>query len=337
MCTNTTCSIIPPYILEALAKQGSLSCKKTFNDTQRILAKRNTSLNNLLLRQQEIGHGDRYIYDSQNKYQQRVLLLRKEGDDPVEDSKVNQVFEMSGFIRDYFKDTYDLDSIDNMGMDIISNIRYGKDYNNAFWDGDEMTYGEGDQIQFKDFTSAIDVIAHELMHGITQFLANLEYQSQSGALNEHFSDVFGTVIKQKYYKQECSEADWLIGDKLLTDAFPGIAIRSMKAPGTANDFDSQPDHMDRYYTGDDDNQGVHINSGIPNKAFYLTVLEIGLDAAALLWFETLKSLWRTANFHDMLEILLSTSQRLIKEKKIDPLASTHILASFQQVGLTISS
>lgn len=337
MCNNVHCSIIPPHILEELAKRGSISCKKTLNDTQRILEKRKNILNNLLLRPAQKGKGDRYIYDSQNSYEQRVELLLKENDPAIENEKVNEVYRMTGFVRDYLKSTFNLNSIDDGGMDIISNIRYGKDYNNAFWDGDEMTYGEGDQIQFKDFTSAIDVIAHELMHGVTQFLANLEYQSQSGALNEHFSDVLGTIIKQKYYKQECAEADWLIGDMLVTKEFPGRAIRSMKAPGTANDFDIQPDHMNQYYTGDDDNQGVHINSGILNKAFYLTVLEIGIDDCALLWVETLKGLWRTANFNEMLESLLSASRILVADKKINKNATQKVIESFDQVGLSISS
>jgi len=334
MCTKTHCSIIPPHILEELAKRGSLSCKKTLNDTHRILQKRNTILNNLLLEEDKTGEGDRFVYDSLNEYKQQVKLLLKEGNPKIDDKVANEVYDKSGFVRDYFKDAFDLNSINNMGMDIISNIRYGKDYNNAFWDGDEMTYGEGDQVQFKDFTSAIDVIAHELMHGVTQFLANLEYRSQSGALNEHFSDVFGTIVKQKFYKQDCESADWLIGDELVTEKFPGKAIRSMKEPGTANDFDNQPDHMDNYYTGQDDNQGVHINSGIPNKAFYLSVLEIGIDDCALIWFETLKVLWRTANFNDMLDNLMAIAKKLSEKGEVNIGSPEAITNSFAQVGLS---
>ncbi|HET8735538.1 MAG TPA: M4 family metallopeptidase, partial [Pricia sp.] len=202
------------------------------------------------------------------------------------------------------------------------------------WDGDEMTYGDGDGKQFTDFASAIDVVAHELVHGVTQFLANLEYRSQSGALNEHFSDVFGTIIKQKYLKQDISKADWLIGDTVVTKEFPGVALRSMKAPGTANDFDVQPDHMDNYYSGTSDNQGVHINSGIPNKAFYLSCLEIGIDDCALIWFETLKVLWRTANFDDMLETIVETAKKLTEEDRVSENAANAIANSFAQVGLS---
>jgi Zn-dependent metalloprotease len=218
-------------------------------------------------------------------------------------------------------------------MDVISNVHYGVDYNNAFWDGDEMTYGDGDGKEFTNFATAIDVVAHELAHGVTQFLANLEYQSQSGALNEHFSDAFGTIIKQKYLGQDISEADWLIGDTIVTEAFPGIAIRSMQSPGTANEFDIQPSHMDNYYKGSADNQGVHINSGIPNKAFYLCCMEIGIDDCALIWFETLRSLWRTANFQDMLNKMLETARSLSDAKKVGDTAEEAVRQSFSAVGL----
>lgn len=332
MCNH--CFIIPPHILEELAKRGNVSCKSTLNDVYRIREKRNLVLNGLLQRETLQKEGDRYIYDSENTFEQRVALRRKEGEDNIDDNVVNKAFDTSGFVRDYLKESFNLNSIDNNGIDIISNVHYGEKYNNAFWDGDEMTYGDGDGLEFQNFASAIDVVAHELMHGVTQFMANLEYRSQSGALNEHFSDVFGTVIKQKYLEQSLEDADWLIGDTVVTENFPGVAIRSMKAPGTANDFDSQPDHMDNYYSGSSDNQGVHINSGIPNKAFYLSCLEIGIDECALIWFETLKVLWRTANFEDMLDKILETAEKLTKENRVCDTSVKSITESFAAMGLT---
>lgn len=335
MCTKHQCFIVPQHILEALSKRGNTNCKRTLNDTRRILEKRNIVLNNLLQQEYISGKGDRLIYDSENTFQQRVTLARSENDeDCTDDMSVNNAFETSGFVRDYFKNTFNLDSINGEGMDIISNVHYGTKYNNAYWDGDEMTYGDGDGTDFKDFASAIDVVAHELTHGITQFFANLEYQGQSGALNEHFSDVFATIIKQRYLNQTLDEADWLIGDQIVTETFPGVALRSMMAPGTANDFDTQPDHMSNYYDGLQDNQGVHINSGIPNKAFYLCCQTIGIDACALIWFETLKFLWRTANFDDMLDVLLTTTQDLIDADKVPNNAVVAIIESFNSVGLT---
>ncbi len=337
MCTKHQCHIVPPYILEALAKRGNIHCKKTLNDTHRIWQKRNETLNNLLKSTSQESKGERFIYDSNNQFEQRVQLVRREGEPEVPDATANKAYDTTGYVRDYFKKAFGLDSIDGNGLDIVSNIHYGVDYNNAYWDGDEMTYGDGDGIEFNNFAGAVDVVAHELMHGVTQFLANLEYRGQSGSLNEHFSDVFGTIVKQKYLQQDISEADWLIGDTVVTDAFPGVAIRSMKAPGTANEFDSQPDHMDDLYTGSANNQGVHINSGIPNKAFYLSCLEIGIDECALIWFETLKVLWRTADFNDMLEIIIQTTERLTQEEKVSKNALMVIQNSFVEVGLQIVS
>ncbi|WP_282143070.1 M4 family metallopeptidase [Cellulophaga baltica] len=333
MCTKHHCHIVPEHILAALAKRGSKSCKKTLNDTRRILEKRNTLLNGLLQQELRIAKGERLIYDCENRFQQRVSLSRSEGDAATDDEIINNAYETSGFVRDYFKTTFNLNSVNGEGMNLVSNVHYGENYNNAFWDGDEMTYGDGDQQDFKEFASAIDVVAHELTHGITQFMANLEYQGQSGALNEHFSDVFGTVIKQKYLDQSLEDANWLIGDTIITESFPGVALRSMKEPGTANDFDVQPDHMDNYYAGPEDNQGVHINSGIPNKAFYLCCLEIGIDDAALLWFETLKFLWRTATFNDLYDVLITTSTTLIAQEKISEKTIAVLEDSFSSVGL----
>ncbi|MEH6680184.1 MAG: M4 family metallopeptidase [Sediminicola sp.] len=334
MCNTGHCFIVPPHILEALAKRGSSSCKKTLNDTHRILQKRNTILNTLLQTEEIQGNGDRSIYDSGETYEQRVQLVRREGDPEIADITANNAYDRAGFVREYFKGAFGLDSINGAGMEIISNIHYGIRYNNAFWDGDEMTYGDGDGQEFTDFASAIDVVAHELVHGITQFFSNLEYQGQSGALNEHFSDVFGTVIKQKYLGQTLEEADWLIGDTVITENFPGIALRSMKSPGTANEFDTQPDHMDNYYNGPSDNQGVHINSGIPNRAFYLSCMGLGLDDCALIWFETLKALWRTANFMDMVEVMAKVTQELVDGERVNPNAAQNIAQSFAAVGLS---
>jgi Zn-dependent metalloprotease len=167
---------------------------------------------------------------------------------------------------------------------------------NAFWNGDQMVYGDGDGELFQRFTKSIDVIGHELTHGVTQYQAGLQYDGESGALNESFSDVFGSLVKQKINNQTAEEADWLIGQGLLASTVKGIALRSMKAPGTAYDDpllgkDPQPAHVKDKYTGTDDNGGVHINSGIPNYAFYLAAVAIGgyaWEKAGKIWYITLR-------------------------------------------------
>lgn len=333
MCTSKCCLIVPPYILEALARQGSQPCKRALNDTLRILHKRNNALNNLLSRPVPEAHAERLVYSCNQRYEQRLVLVRAENSKAVEDAVTNSAYDTSGYVRDYYRATFELNSMDNQGMPVISNVHYGVKYNNAYWDGDEMTYGDGDGIQFTSFATAIDVVAHELTHGVTQFMANLDYKGQSGALNEHFSDVFATIIKQKFQKQDVSEADWLIGNTIVTKKFPGKALRSMKDPGTANDFDIQPSHMNNYYSGGDDNQGVHINSGIPNKAFYLTAMETGIDRASQIWFESLKALWRTANFTDMLAVTIAACERLAAEGKVLTSDIAVVEHSFATVGI----
>lgn len=331
------CSIIPPHILEALARRGSVFCKQTLNDTHRILHKRELALDYLLVRKPKPGQGRREVYDCENNYEQRLRLARSEGEPEVKDDVVNTVYELSGFVRSYFKEAFGLNSIDGEGMSIISNVHFGIAYNNAYWDGDEMTYGDGDGTEFKNFAGAVDVVAHELTHGVIQHLSNLEYYSQPGALNEHFADVYATLVKQRYYEQSPAEGDWLIGDEIVAEGFPGIAIRSLKAPGTANEFDRQPAHMKDYYTGEEDRQGVHINSGIPNRAFYLCCQEIEPDIAGKLWFYTLQNLWRTANFLDFLQTLLNQAQEMTRRGEAKSNLLKTVRYAFGEVGLIIPS
>jgi Zn-dependent metalloprotease len=186
-------------------------------------------------------------------------------------------------------------------MDLVSVVHFRQGYDNAFWNGERMVYGDGDEDLpaarriFNRFTIALDIIAHELTHGVTQFEANLVYKDQPGALNESFSDVFGSLVKQRFNSQAADQADWIIGAGLFTSRVNGVGIRSMKNPGTAYDDpligkDPQPGHMNNYVQTDRDNGGVHINSGIPNKAFYNVAMALGgyaWEKAGRIWYVTL--------------------------------------------------
>jgi len=255
----------------------------------------------------------RTIYNAQNGSQLPGISVREEGDHATGDLAVDEAYDGSGTTYDLFADIYDRKSIDNQGMHLDSTVHYQQGYDNAFWNGKQMVYGDGDedlpetQRLFNRFTAALDVIGHELTHGVTQFEANLVYQNQSGALNESISDVFGSLVKQ-YQRQETSEqADWIIGEGLFTANVNGKGIRSMKEPGTAyNDpvlgKDPQPGHMDDYITTLEDNGGVHINSGIPNRAFYITARELGgyaWEKAGQIWYRTLtEKLSALSNFQN---------------------------------------
>src|SRR5260221_5820443 len=281
--------ITPPHILKRLLD----------NDNKKI---RDAALNTLLSTAQLRGernvrgsafiapHGPsrRSIFDCKhNVVLPTAKLKRAEGDSATKDDSVNRAYDGFGATRDFYKTLFNRDSIDDKGMDLNGYVHRGKNYNNAFWDGQEMVFGDGDGEIFTDFTASLDVIGHELTHGVTEYTANLEYHNQSGALNESISDVFGSLVKQWKLKQSADKADWLIGAEVFTPALAGDALRSMKAPGTAYDNDAfgkdpQPDHMKNYQdlpdTDDGDNGGVHINSGIPNKAFFLAATGIGGNA-----------------------------------------------------------
>ncbi len=208
---------------------------------------------------------------------------------------MNRAYAGLGATFDLFLHAFGRDSIDGSGLPLTASVHYDRNYANAFWNGEQMVFGDGDDEIFLDFTLPVDVIGHELAHGFTQYTANLEYFSQSGALNESVSDVFGSLVKQYALGQGAEAADWLIGEGLFHPDVRGRALRSMKAPGTAYDDDvlgkdPQPAHMDDYVRTSGDNGGVHINSGIPNHAFYLAATELGGNAwerAGQIWYDVM--------------------------------------------------
>ncbi|MEO8518858.1 MAG: M4 family metallopeptidase [Dermatophilaceae bacterium] len=233
----------------------------------------------------------RSIYDQGNStaYEPGVLV-RDEGDAAVADASVNQAYDGFGLTYRLFWDLFHRSSIDDQGMPIRGLVHYGDAYDNAFWDGaGHMFFGDGDGNLLTDTTKGVDVIGHELTHGVTQNEANLVYSGQPGALNESISDVFGSLVKQYHLAQSVAQADWLIGADIVgPELVP--ALRSMRAPGTANRYDDQPSDMNHYVTTSADNGGVHANSGIPNHAFYVTATTVGgnaWEAAGAIWYDAL--------------------------------------------------
>ncbi|GAB4463544.1 MAG: M4 family metallopeptidase [Elainellaceae cyanobacterium] len=336
------CSFIPPVIAEHLARKGVDDARVSYQQSRKMREKRKATAAAVSMATvtgaAPGGKSDRLVYDCEQTWQQRLKLARGESDPETADADVTIIHNYAGIVRDYFQNVMGRNSIDNLGMDLILNVHFGVRYLNAFWDGDEMTFGDGDGKIFTSFANSLDVVAHELTHGVIQFTANLEYKGQSGALNEHFADVFGTAITQYAQGQTAQTADWLIGDEIMGPTLYGEALRSMKEPGTAYDNDllgkdPQPGHMSDYFSGPEDNFGVHINSGIPNKAFYLTAMEIGTDNAALIWFSALQKLWPTAQFDDAVAVIVTAARELTRDGKV-PLGSTQVVrAAFKAVGL----
>jgi Zn-dependent metalloprotease len=265
-------------------------------------------------------HKNRRVHTAAHTTNLPGTLVRSEGQGAGGDVAINEAYDGLGATFDLYSDIYGRNSIDDNGMDLIATVHYGNNYNNAFWNGAQMVFGDGDGTIFNRFTIAIDVEGHELTHGVTGATAGLEYHDQPGALNESISDVFGSLVKQRSLGQTAAQADWLIGAGLLAAGINGVALRSMKAPGTAYDDpvigkDPQPDHMSRYDHRTSDNGGVHINSGIPNKAFYLAATALGgnaWDVAGNIWYRTLldSRLSSTAQFQDFANLAADNADKL---------------------------
>ncbi|KGQ04434.1 Protease prtS [Beauveria bassiana D1-5] len=263
----------------------------------------------------------RAVYDAQHTTNEDSLpgkLIRKEGQKAAKDKAVNEAFDNVGSTLKFYKEHFDWITTDNKNADVISSVHFGEEYENAcklsahlsmflllalsltstVWDPTvrQMVFGDGGDF-LNNFTASVDVIGHELTHAITEHTSPLDYQGQPGALNEHVSDVFGIMVKQMVEDEKSDAADWLIGEDCLLPGVKGMALRSMKEPGTAyNDprfgKDLQVSHMKDFKQMYEDNGGVHIFSGIPNKAFYLAATAFGgysWEKAGQIWWKTMNS------------------------------------------------
>ena len=343
------CSFVPPHVIDHLARTSGLdtldpsAAQRTAVLSQQLRRLRESAAPDLpsaltTVVPPQAGKGDRAIYDDENTATFDVTLVRGEGDGPVGVENVDQAYEFAGAARDYYRTEHGRDSIDDHGMTVNANVNFDVDFNNAFWDGQRLVMGNGDGRIFVDFAGSPDVVGHELSHGVVQFTANLQYKGQSGALNESFADVFGTLIEQKLRGEDFDSANWLIGDEIMAEQLYGEALRSMAHPGTAYDNpvlgkDPQPDHMSGYYSGSQDNYGVHINSGIINRAFYLTAQELGTDSAGMIWYAGLQNLWPTAQFVDAAQVLSAQARILARDKKVGRQAAQTVRGVFRSVGV----
>ena len=301
-------TIVPPYILEAISRRGDAEVRaralETLLQTERLRGRRDAGP---VCPAVPAGEERRTVYDEAGSSTLPGKLVRGEGGKATKDAAVNEAYDGAGATYDFYETVFCRSSIDGKGMRLDSSVHYGHGFDNAFWNGSQMVYGDGDGKIFNRFTVAIDVIGHELTHGVTGTEANFDYEGQPGALNESFSDVFGSLVKQWKRRQAADKADWIIGEGLFTAKVRGRGIRSMIAPGTAYDDpvlgrDPQPASMKDFYEGYDDNGGVHINSGIPNRAFALAAVAIGGSAwekAGTIWYTALTERLRaTAEFGD---------------------------------------
>jgi Zn-dependent metalloprotease len=341
--------IIPPHVLDRLLESDDAAIRSaamtTLLTTARLRGEREVRAS--LVGLAATGQGRRTVFDCRNSTSLPMCSLARSEDGPASaDRSVNQAFDGLGSTRQFYQDVLQRNSIDDRGMRLDGYVHRGVKYNNAFWNGQVMVFGDGDGIIFTDFTASLDVIAHELTHGVTEHTAGLDYHNQSGALNESLSDVMGVLVKQWSLQQTADQADWLIGADVFTPGIGADALRSLKAPGQAYDNkllgkDPQPAHMRDYVelpdTDDGDNGGVHINSGIPNKAFYLVAVEIGghaWDAAGRIWYESLRASTATTEFQAFADTTFSKAGELYG---VDSAEQQAVQAGWDGVGITVTA
>ena len=344
---TSTCYFVPPYVQAALAEsvQGAAADSSQIELSDDARDRRAAAISDTTpdtgpaLAPPTTGTSRREVYDSGNTTKQRVTLVRPEGSPETKDPEVINAYDSAGQVRRYLKEVLNRNSIDNRALDLVLNVHFSVNFNNAFWDGDEMTFGDGDGVIFSGFARSLDVVAHELAHGVTQYASGLVYQDESGALNEHFSDVFGTAITQWVNGESPEHADWLIGDEIMGPDLYGEALRSMRDPGTAYDNpvlgkDPQPAHYADRFTGSGDNGGVHINSGIPNRAFYLSATELGdTQVAARIWYHSLHFMKPDSTFAQAAVQVADSARILVKAGAVPKGAAQVVRGAWRAVGV----
>ena len=303
--TDRIRSVVPPYLLRAVADapddrfpRAATAARTALASLTEVQAPKHDTGRQVTLRAAAPDRSaQRTIADAHGSAALPGTVVRREGDADTGDAAVDEAYAGLGATHAFWLEVFGRVSIDGAGLPLDATVHYGHDYDNAYWDGSRMVFGDGDGEVFRRFTIALDVIGHELAHGVTQYTADLTYQGQSGALNESVSDVFGSLVAQYAARQTAAQASWLIGEGLFTDAVHGVALRSMAAPGTAYDDpvlgkDPQPATMAHYVETTEDQGGVHINSGIPNHAFQLAAVAIGGNAwegAGAVWWDALNA------------------------------------------------
>jgi Zn-dependent metalloprotease len=336
------CFFVPPHIVDHMAKATAAdglepgAAQRTAVASDKLRQQRRYATNASLatLTPPQPGKADRQVYDDKNQWDYDVQLVRGEGDQPVTGATANAAYDALGATRSFYKEVLGRDSIDNVGSTLVADVNFGELYDNAFWDGQRMVFGNGDNIIFKDFTGDVDVPGHELTHGVTQYTAGLQYTDQPGALNEAFSDIFGSCVDMYANNRDAGEHNWLIGEDVMADGLYGEAIRSMSHPGTAYDnslmgHDPQPDSMAGYVPGGD----PHLNSGIINRTFYLTALDLGAFPAAKIWYAALQNLWPTAQFADAAHVCGEMARILARDGVVARQAPQTVRAAFHEVGI----
>jgi Zn-dependent metalloprotease len=306
---------VPPYLLRQVASAPGLGiavdpaaagcCGRTLRIDESFRAARASSAD-FRVAEEDLAAGTAWtIHTAGNGATLPGTPVRTAEDaEPSCDVAVDEAWDGVAGSLAMFREVYGRDSYDGRGAHVSATVHYEQDYDNAFWDGSQLVFGDGDGRIFDRFTRPVDVLGHEFTHAVTEHTAGLLYEGQSGALNESVSDVFAACLKQRLLGQTADQGDWLVGAGLFLPSVNGRALRSMSAPGTAYDdpalgADPQPADMAGYVETVDDNGGVHINSGIPNRAFHLAATAIGgssAEGAGRIWYAALGAVASDVDF-----------------------------------------
>lgn len=348
-CYTSFSCFVPPQINDQLAKDSNPEIRDAALETAKLSAEARMMRHMTQMMPQlaavpsAAGNKYRLVYDMRGSSNMLALpgtLVREEGGPPSNDLAADEAYDYAGVTYDFYKTVLSRNSLDGNGMQLISSVHFGHRLQNAFWNGFQMAYGDGDGQVFLRFTKSLDVVAHELTHGVVTYTANLVYQGESGALNESFADVMSALVTQWHNKQDVNAADWLMGDELMGPALGGTA-RAFRVFDGGKAYenhpvlgtDRQPKHMRDLYTGTDDRGGVHINSGIPNHAFYRVAKALGgnaWDRAGKIWYETLLSLRSTSTLRQCAATCLEVTRRLYGTGSVEEQA---VVDGWQAVGL----
>ncbi|MFC9760071.1 M4 family metallopeptidase [Streptomyces sp. NPDC056921] len=263
----------------------------------------------------------REIYDAGNKDSLPGTLVRSEGEGATEDEMVNAVYDALGTTFDFLLTAYGRNSLDGKGGPMQATVHYREKFANVFWDGERLVLGDGDgtifQLRPRDL---LDVVAASVLKEILN--PTLQYFGETGALCESIADIFASLVKQYSLGQSADQADWLLGTGMLAPGIKAKALRSLAAPGTAYDdprMGKDPQSADMEHDAamrlHQDNGGVHINSGIPNRAFYLAATAIGGNAwekTGRIWYDAATSgkLSEEATFADFAKLTAAVAEDL---------------------------
>ena len=305
---GSVCGFVPPYLLARIAEGGDAAppAQATLDLDALLRSRRESQAPSPDIPGGSGGAGPEAgavadlrwtVHDAGGGTDLPGKVARATGQPATGDVAVDEAYAGAEASLLLFEEVFGRTSYDGKGAPVIASVHYSTDYDNAFWDGTQLVFGDGDGRVFERFTKPVDVLGHELTHAVTERTAGLRYQGQSGALNESISDVFGAMVKQRVLGQTAAEADWLIGAGIFRPGINGRALRDMAAPGTAYDDpalgkDPQPDSMAGYVETSADNGGVHLNSGIPNRAFQLLATALSghsWEVAGQVWWTALTS------------------------------------------------